>query len=384
MQWWRRLAWEAAALRRSALRAVREPGRERDTLIQSLKAAAAAILAWAVTDWWWESPMALMAPWAAVALVQSTVYRSLVSAVQQVAVIGFGTILAAGAAAATGNTTAAMALTLPVTVLLGSWTRFGTQGIYAPTTALFVLAYGSTSFADVGHRLLDTLVGALVGIGVNALILPPVHLRDVRAHLDWLPHETAELLHIMASGMERGYERVDAERWHDRARLLHSNLADLREARVWTRESYRFNPGHHLRRRGPALPPSDVDAAWERVTHHLMSLTRLLADAAGRTPSLRPPHADALEPLGALMRRAAVASMPAQEARERALSEAWDAHGRLKAQVIRKDEETATSLGGFVAETQQLLYALEPETNDADGRHDAASDRDGTTALPHG
>ncbi|MFG3477189.1 aromatic acid exporter family protein [Streptomyces sp. NPDC047980] len=377
MQWWRRLRWEAAAVRRSALRAVRGPGSERNTLVQSLKAAAAAVLAWAVTGWWWGAPMALMAPWTAVALVQSTVYRSLVSAVQQVAVIGFGAVLAAGAAAATGNTTVAMALVLPLTVLMGNWTRFGTQGLYAPTTALFVLAYGSTSFADVGHRLLETLIGALIGIGVNALVLPPVHLKDVRAHLYRLPRETAELLRTMAAGMEHGYERADAERWHDRARGLHGTVAALHEARGWTRESYRFNPGHRLRRRGPALPPSERDSAWERATHHLMSLTRLLADAAGGSPSLRPPHSDALEPLGEVLRRAAEVCVPesapvtvpapgpvgrgAQERRADALSDAWGAHGRLKALVVSEDPETATSLGGVVAETQQLLYTLEPE-----------------------
>ncbi|WP_432075283.1 FUSC family protein [Streptomyces wuyuanensis] len=376
MQWWSRLRWEAAAIRRSALRAVRGPGSERNTLVQSLKAAAAAVLAWAVTGWWWEAPMALMAPWAAVALVQSTVYRSLVSAVQQVAVIGFGAALAAGAAA-TGNTTVAMALVLPVTVLLGNWTRFGTQGLYAPTTALFVLAYGSTSFADVGHRLLETLIGALIGIGVNALVLPPVHLKGVRAHLDRLPRETAELLSAMASGMEHGYERADAERWHDRARGLHGTIAALHEARGWSRESHRFNPGHRLRRRGPALPPSERDSAWERATHHLTSLTRLVADAAGGSPPLRPPHSDALEPLGEVLRRAAEVCLPepapvtvpapgpggtgAKERRADALSDAWGAHGRLKALVISEDPETATFLGGVVAETQLLLYALEPE-----------------------
>ncbi len=51
-------------------------------MVQSLKAAGAAAVAWAVTGWWLEAPMALMAPWAAVALVQGTVYRSLRSAVQ--------------------------------------------------------------------------------------------------------------------------------------------------------------------------------------------------------------------------------------------------------------------------------------------------------------
>ncbi|MFJ6946610.1 hypothetical protein ACISU4_18490 [Streptomyces wuyuanensis] len=87
-------------------------------------------------------------------------------------------------------------------------------------------------------------------------------------------------------------------------------------------------------------------------------------------------HSDALQALGEVLRRAAEVCVPeaarvavpapgpggsdAQEPRADALPDAWSAHGRLKALVIGEDPETATSLGGVVAETQQLLYALEP------------------------
>ncbi|MFD7612447.1 aromatic acid exporter family protein [Streptomyces sp. NPDC059828] len=337
-----------------------------------MKAAGAAVLAWTVTGWWWGGSVTLMAPWAAVALVQVTVYRSVVSAAQQVTVIALGAVVASMAAAFTGSTTMAMVIVLPVTVLLGTWTRFGTQGIYASTTAVLVLAYGSTSFADVGHRLLETLIGALIGISVNALVLPPVHVRDVHTHLDRLAQEAASLLRAVGTGVERGYDRADAERWHDRARRLDGSLAELRDARGWTKESYRFNPGYRLRRRGPALPPSELDAAWEPVVHHLMSLTRLLADTVGEAPSLRLPPADALEPLGEVLRHAADASAPLprqgvaaegddpRSQRAVSLSEAWQAHAKLKAWVGSEDQEEATSLGGVVAQTQQLLYTLAP------------------------
>lgn len=108
--WLRR---EADAARRSAHRALQAPGPERDAAAQALKAALAAFLAWAVTAWWWEAPMALMAPWAAVVLVQSTVYRSLHSAGLQLAVVATGTLLAAGAAALTGSIVAALLIALP-------------------------------------------------------------------------------------------------------------------------------------------------------------------------------------------------------------------------------------------------------------------------------
>ncbi|WP_338674321.1 hypothetical protein V1460_15610 [Streptomyces sp. SCSIO 30461] len=42
------------------------------------------------------------------------------------------------------------------------------------------------------------------------------------------------------------------------------------------------------------------------------------------------------------------------------LSEARQAHRKLKTWVTREDQEEATSLGGVVAQTQQLLYTLAP------------------------
>ncbi|MGA5097358.1 FUSC family protein [Streptomyces lavendulocolor] len=395
-----RAGWEAAAVGRSVRRALAGPGPERDLAVQAIKAAGAAILAWAVAGWWWQAPLALMAPWTAVALVQSTVYRSVRTGVQQVVLIAAGTVLAAAAAGLTGgNTMAAMAIALPVTALLGNYSRFEGQGVYASTTALFVLVYGSFSGFDILHRLLETLLGAVIGIGVNALILPPVHLRHAHESLYRLPGDGAELLRTMAREMEQGYERRQAQEWYTRARRLPQLLTDLHNARMWTRESLRLNPRRRIRRPpGPGLPSTQWDAAWERVTDHLTALTGMLAEAAGDSPRLRPPPdsvlgevprllhalADVCEADAAALtggagtddgRGAAGADRDTpsggrQDApggdrgapgnrREEAMRRAWAAQRRLKARLTEHDDETATSVGGLAAETQRLLYDLD-------------------------
>ncbi|WP_336320364.1 FUSC family protein [Streptomyces lavendofoliae] len=400
---WHGAGWEAAAVGGSVRRALTGPGPERDLAVQAVKAAGAAILAWAVAGWWWQAPLALMAPWTAVALVQSTVYRSVRTGAQQVVLIAAGTVLAAAAAGLTGgNTMAAMAIVLPVTALLGNYSRFEGQGVYASTTALFVLVYGSFSGFDILHRLLETLLGAVIGIGVNALVLPPVHLRHAHESLCRLPREGAELLRSMAEEMERGYERRQAQEWHARARRLPQRLADLRNARMWTRESLRLNPGRRIRRPGPELPSTQWDAAWERVADHLTTLTGMLAEAAGDRPRLRPPPDTVLGEVPGLLHALAdvceadcetlaggrdagspdVVRAGSRDAvrdgtrdavrdgrrdgpgdgggvRAEALERAWAAQRRLKARLTEHDDETATSVGGLAAETQRLLYDLD-------------------------
>ncbi|MGJ3560852.1 FUSC family protein [Streptomyces sp. INA 01156] len=224
-------------------------------MVQSLKAAGAAIAAWALTGWWLEAPMALLAPWTALVLVASTVYRSVHSGVQQFAVIVVGTLWASAALAVTGNSTlGAMALTLPPLVLIGTYRRLGDQGIYGATTALFVITYGASTAGAVGHRLLETLIGAVVGVAVNAFVLPPVHLRSVRENLHALVHHSGELLASVAEGLRAEDGLSDAAEWHDRAWRLGGTVRALADARRWTSESYRFNPGWRMRRNGPALP----------------------------------------------------------------------------------------------------------------------------------
>ncbi|QGV82183.1 FUSC family protein [Streptomyces ficellus] len=381
-EWWHRAGWEAAAVGTSVRRALTGPGPERDLAVQAFKAAGAAILAWAVAGWWWQAPLALMAPWTAIALVQSTVYRSVRTGVQQVVLIAAGTVLAAVAAGLTGgNTMAAMAIVLPVTALLGNYSRFENQGVYASTTALFVLVYGSFGGFDILHRLLETLLGAVIGIGVNALVLPPVHLRHAHESLHRLPRDGAALLRSMAEEMERGYDRQQAQEWHSRARRLPQLVADLRNARMWSRESYRFNPAGRIRRSGQELPSTQWDAAWERVADHLTALTGMLAEAAGEEPRLRPPPDTVLADVPPLLHAladvceadCAALNPPAPAAggdrgdagggtaggRDEAMERAWAAQRRLKTRLADQDHETATSVGGLAAEIQRLLHDLD-------------------------
>lgn len=76
----------------------------------------------------------------------------------------------------------------------------------------------------------------------------------------------------------------DAEAWHDRARRLTDRVTDLRTARRWSEESYRFNPGHRLRRSAPLPPAADWDYTWDRITNHLEAITRTLAETAAKQP----------------------------------------------------------------------------------------------------
>jgi hypothetical protein len=401
----RRLGWEVTELRRAAGRAVRGPGPDRDTGVQSCKAAGAAIAAWALTGWWLQAPMALLAPWTALTLVEATVYRSFRSGVQQLAVIMAGTLGASAAMAITGGSTlGAMLITLPIMMLLGSYRRLGAQGLYGATTALFVITYGAVSLSAVGHRLLETLIGAALGIAVNAFVLPPVHLRNVRDQLHRLPRDSATLLHTMAGALEGRWTASDAATWHNHARRLARIPAVVSEARRWTTEGSRANPGARLRRTGPPPPAVEHDARWESIASHLVAITRTLDSTTGDQVRLTVPGTAFLTRYAELAERAAVLceaegrliqagaepeaphrrhhgkdchTEPEHRAQPqrstapdrpgRARDEVWRIHDRLVADFAESPGPAAAVCGELLVETTQMLSVLTSrETTTAD------------------
>ncbi|MEV7687879.1 FUSC family protein [Streptomyces bungoensis] len=291
-----RVMWQAIGLKGSAAatavrRACAGPSRERDVAVQALKAALAAWVAWAVSGWWLRAPVAFVAPWVAVVLVESTVYRSIRHGLQQLGAIAAGTVVATVAGLLLPGTMAAMAIVLPAAILLGHWRRLGSQGIYAATGALFVLTNGPVSVATSTARLAEALFGAVVGIAVNALIRPPVYLHDIRAVLQDATDEAHDILRAVADGLAEGrWDAGEAADRHERALRLH-RLVDRAHAAVeWSRESLRANLRH--RRAAASLPGKgyeDAVVVLDYAAVHTAGVTRTVLEAAAEDrPAPRP------------------------------------------------------------------------------------------------
>ncbi|MFD9321096.1 aromatic acid exporter family protein [Streptomyces sp. NPDC060053] len=296
MEWTRRTTRAVRLWAGSAVAAVRRaaagPGRERDLAIQAGKAALAAWLAWAVVGWWLEAPMAFVAPWVAVVLVESTVYRSVAHGLQQLAAIAVGTVVATAGALLLGSTMAAMALVLPAVLLLGQWRRLGSQGVYAATGALFVLTGGQVSVVSSAARIGEAVFGAVVGVAVNVLIRPPVYLRDARSALEDAAREAQEILDAVADGLADGeWDGQAAGNRHERALHLGRLVDQARSAIGWSRESMRGNPRGRRTQphssRGKAY--DDALVVLDHVAVHTAGVTRTVWEIAESGETSRPP-----------------------------------------------------------------------------------------------
>lgn len=230
----------ARSRQRDLARAVRTPGRERDDLLQVAKSAAAAVLAWQVARLSLHSDQPFLAPLAALITVHATVYQSVRGAAQHVLAVLAGVILAFLAARALGVEWYSVGLVLVAALLVARRHRLGDSGLQVPTTALLAMTIaGGVQETALEARVVETLVGGVIGAAMNLLVRPPVHLRSGREAVATTASGVAWLLRSVAEGIRGEWSEEDARDWLERARRLDGLVRDARSTTEQGREGLR-------------------------------------------------------------------------------------------------------------------------------------------------
>ncbi len=220
---------------------IRDPARFVD-LVQIVKTALAAGLAWWVATDLLHLEQPFLAPWAAVLVVHSTVYRTVSRGTQQVAATFLAVFLAYLLGTLLGVGAWSLGLVVLIGFLLGKIRWLRDEATTIATTGLVVLATDSMAETQLLGRLLDTSVGVVVGLAVNLLVWPPLRDRAAWSQADQIPHDLAGVLREMADGLGADLEPADVDQWVRGCREV-----DLRIDRAWqllyqARESGRLNP----------------------------------------------------------------------------------------------------------------------------------------------
>ncbi|PRY57308.1 FUSC family protein [Glycomyces artemisiae] len=152
------------------------PGsRARETAAQACKAALAAVAAWPVAVYAFGIAQPYLAAWVALVMVRPTVHWSLLTAFRQIAAFLLGVGIAVAATALPGKALA-LGAAVVAAVLAAQWPRLDDQGLYVPFTALIIIALDGVDGPFIVDRLLETGLGAAVGMAVNLLVMPPLRL----------------------------------------------------------------------------------------------------------------------------------------------------------------------------------------------------------------
>jgi uncharacterized membrane protein YccC len=264
---------------------------KRVPLLQVAKSAVATIAAWLIAGWLIPGPLPVFAAIAALLVVQPSVNQSLGKAVERSIGVILGVVIATGISLVFGQSTWIILLAIVIAMLV-AWALKMTPGTsnQVAISAMLVLALGASSPEYALDRVLETLIGAAIGIVVNVAIVPPVAVEPAREHVARLGGELAASVDRLAAALEGPQVAAEVETLMIEARLLRP-MRDAAEAAIDAgEESLTLNPRRSAHREELAALRDLLDRLSPIVTQ-LIGMTRAFADhyddALHREPTVR-------------------------------------------------------------------------------------------------
>ncbi|MER5428239.1 FUSC family protein [Streptomyces sp. NPDC002588] len=210
-------------------------------VVQALRSAAAATVAYVVALRLSPEPAPLTAPLTALLVVQVTLFATLTNGIRRVNAVVAGVLVAIAFSLLVGLTWWSLALLILAALAVGHLVRVDE---YVPEVAISaMLVLGVTTVGDTAWaRVVETLIGAVVGLGCNLLLPPPVWIEEAGESIEGLARRVRQLL-LRIGEQAAGRPAVEqaTARLHEARRLDHDIVgvdAALRQAE----DSLRFNP----------------------------------------------------------------------------------------------------------------------------------------------
>lgn len=265
----------------------------------ALRGAAAAAIAWLV-GLVMPAPFSeypYYAPLGAVVATTGTVVRSVRAAVQATGAILIGAAVARLVDLVLEPGAAAVAVAVGLALLASTWRPLGDMGLWAVTSALFVLILGQADPEGyVGAYGGLVALGAGIGVAVN-LLVPPLPLTPSEEALDRLRDVLVDQLDTLADGLDSEVP-PSGDEWPERQRSIdpviqqaQESVSQSDEARRVNRRARRYGEwADAQRRRARALiaVAGVVDdlvrlaVEWERRDREEVALGKALRPAAVR------------------------------------------------------------------------------------------------------
>ncbi|MGY1495641.1 FUSC family protein [Streptomyces sp. QTS52] len=226
--------WAASVVR--FVRKRREP-----VVVQSLRSAAAATIAYVVALRLSPEAAPLTAPLTALLVVQVTLYATITTGIRRVNSVVAGVVIAIGFSVLVGLTWWSLGLIILASLAVGHLVRVSE---FVPEVAISaMLVLGVTRVGDTAWaRVLETVIGAVVGLAFNLLFAPPVWVDAAGQSIEGLARRVRQLMLRMGEEAA-GRTPVDhaTARLHEARRLDH-DIVEVDAALKQAEDSLRLNP----------------------------------------------------------------------------------------------------------------------------------------------
>ena len=145
--------------------------------LRTAKTTLAAVISWELARRLTGSEAPVLAPLTALLVTQLTVVETVTEGLQRVGSVVVGVLLAVGLASLLGLQWWSIGLVVFASLAVGQVLRLGPSRLEVPISALLVLVVGGQS-GVARARVLETLIGAAVGVAVNVVVAPPVYVQS--------------------------------------------------------------------------------------------------------------------------------------------------------------------------------------------------------------
>jgi uncharacterized membrane protein YccC len=366
------------------------PDGGRMLVLQTGRLTVAAVVSYLIAHAIFPTMQPLTGPLTALLVVQTTLFATLTTSVQRVLSVVSGVVLAVLVSVAVGLTWWSLGLVIAASLVVGQLLRLREHLLEVPISAMLILGVYQTSIAAT-ERIVETLIGAAVGVLINVVFPPPLRSRTAGQAVEEVATQGAELLTKAARELTDDPSQEQAFGWLVEVRDL-SRFVDVADRAITEAiESRRLNPRAMREVDTEPILRSGLDSLEHSVVA-LRALFRSMADGIREAedgtqdydPELRGAIAVLLEDLaeglrtyGALVRADADRGGLASDA---ALAQALDALRETRAVLTElllvnaaDDRDQWTLSGALLGAVDRVLRELDLEERDRQRQHWASS-----------
>ncbi|MER7915987.1 MULTISPECIES: aromatic acid exporter family protein [unclassified Streptomyces] len=215
--------------------------RREPVVVQTLRSATAATIAYVIALRLSPEPAPLTSPLTALLVVQVTFYATLTNGIRRVNAVVAGVLVAIAFSVLVGLTWWSLALLIVASLGVGHLVRVDEYVAEVAISAMLVLGVTTVGFT-AWARIVETLIGAVVGTACNLLLPPPVWVDKAGESIEDLARRVRQLMLRMG---EEAADRIPweraAERLHE-ARRLDQYIAEVDASLRQAEDSLRLNP----------------------------------------------------------------------------------------------------------------------------------------------
>lgn len=359
--WHRRLQQDVVVPVTEGWRALRTGDPEaRAGILIVVKAAVAGTLAWIFADRIIDSPTPSYAPMAAMLVVERTIARSVSGSARRLVAVLLGMALAAAIGLTLGLSWWTMLLALLVGMVISRAPVLGDHATMVPIMALLsLITAGGTDEDFTIITLLETLGGGVIGIVVNALVLPPAMVQTSQDEVRRVATTAYELLADMGRGLTTEWDAGDAQEWVERSQRLSDEAPVVLAAVDLGQESTLLHPQRAVR---------EIEADWtgyrasvrtlRAVQHNISGIAATIAEVKDADNPLDPPSEGYLGSFGELLLDLARGLAILERTDDDASEELTGVIDDLEARIERLAEEVRMDGVGVFAYGAMLVDAI--------------------------